>query len=194
MSDIEKLAEMIMSSHRTVAYQGMKVADSLKPSTVHMAMYALVKRRKLDMMVSEAGDGMFVKAGLPPTKVVELSGQSTENRVISFQEDILRSADVCICMGIGSQTTSNEDYVPYWCKSEGAKLVIIGNESSPLESSADLVIRGNYEATITSLMEKLYITIPNWSQTFNLLVVARDTQAIQIRTSKDGEKDAVEKV
>ena len=64
------------------------------------------------MVVSERANGMFVKAGMPPTKVVELSGQSTENRVISFQEDVIRRADLCIAIGVGAQTASNEEYIP----------------------------------------------------------------------------------
>jgi len=75
MSDNEqKLADMIRSANRCVVYQAMKMADSVKPSYVHMAMVELCKRNKVKMAVSEAGNGMYVKAGMPPTKVVELSG------------------------------------------------------------------------------------------------------------------------
>lgn len=57
-------------------------------------------------------------------------------------------------------------------------MVIIGSESSSLEKSADLVIRGSYETVIERVMEKLNITVPSWSETFNLLVTARGTQAV----------------
>lgn len=168
--------------------ENWKVSRGVKPNRAHLAVAALEKMGKLNVVVTQNIDGLHQAAGNSPEKVLEVHGtmwkvgclscghtspwedffqlleeekevgnchqcggllkpatvsfgQSLPVDVLDEAQHQCRQCSLLLCIG-SSLAVYPAARLPEIARSTGAKLVIVNREPTPLDSIADLTIRG----------------------------------------------------
>ncbi len=147
-----------------------------EPNDGHRALVALERRGILDTLITQNVDGLHLKAGSSPERLIEIHGTSREVRAgeadppcrtcggilksatISFgqglvQEDLQRAGaaarrcDLMLAIGTKLSVYPIAGVVPV-AKEAGARVVVVNAEPTEMDSLADAVLRGSISALL----------------------------------------------
>jgi len=119
-------------------------------------------------------------------------GESLPERELNLAFKNSAAADLCLAMG-SSLSVSPANYVPRNVgETQGAKLVIVNIQRTPLDHLADLVIHAETDTVMTLLMQELSLEVPPFKLHRRFVIGAEFTTDLHQTTNQTSVKDEVD--
>src|ERR671937_681442 len=134
-----------------------------EPNDGHTALVALERRGILDTLITQNVDGLHLKAGSSPERVIEIHGTAREvvclgcgerppmERALARAGAAARRCDLMLAVGTKLSVYPIAGVVPV-AKEAGARVVILNAEPTEMDSLADIVLRGSISALLPRLV------------------------------------------